>query len=715
MQRLFWPSAALWLVLMLWLVPAQAAEEAAQVILARGAQALGADGALRPLARRDRVFVGDTLSTAGNGMLQVRFVDKALLSLRENSQFRIETYAPPTDSGGQVLMHLVEGGFRTITGSIGKGSQDSYRVTTGAASIGIRGTHYEVVQESANAIVVAVWDGGIHLSNAAGGLDLGPDADFSYSRVETGQAPAGLLDPPPAFQQGPAATQAQPESAEEVAESDNASPDDGAAADGAQEAGAEPAEGAEETAIFAAQATTTEAADQEEPALSPGQVEILVTLDATQDDSLSLTDTNQQLQEELTPPPAPVDPWTTKALTEPRLYIAEFDQLKEPAKQQAVIVADDHEVILATLISPDAPSLYDFAANGPVSFELHYAIEDGSNAPLGGMVLVQLDKNHASLAAAIGDIQEHLSAAGAPVGVRESTLNPGHLEFFTANANPDLQFKLSNFDYSASSAQPLDVANALGGLIAGSFAFGHSAGDARRALVVFGQDGKPSAFLAPNSPTASGASSASSASSASTPTAALGVGRQGEALLQDYNPAVGGRSNISWGRWAASASNPIHIYGDIDTPETITEFREQSGYWLAAEAANTAALTGTQRFQMGATPQFLGSGSDGAVQAMGGAFTVDFTTGAVSNGSLSLSTANQNWSAQFNGVYSDAHAFMRVNNGTIGGSVNCANCVSGNINGIFVAPGDRFAAGYNLYQSDQPSVHNQGVFLMERQ
>ncbi|MDP3816756.1 FecR family protein [Pseudomonas sp.] len=709
MQRLFWPSAALWLVLMLGLLPAQAAEEAAQVILAHGAQALGADGALRTLARRDRVFVGDTLSTAGNAMLQVRFVDKALLTLRENSQFRIETYTPPTDGGGQVLMHLVEGGFRTITGSIGKGSQDSYRVTTGAASIGIRGTHYEVVQESPNAIVVAVWDGGIHLSNANGSLNLGPDLDFSYSRVETGQAPAGLLEPPPAFQQGPAATQAQPESAEEVAESDNASPDDGAAADGAKEAGAEPAEDSEETAIFAAQATTTEAADQEEPALSPSQEEILVTLDAPLDDSLNLTDTNQQLQEELTPPPVPVDPWTTKALTEPRLYIAEFDQLKEPAKQQAVIVADDHEVILATLISPDAPSLYDFAANGPVSFELHYAIEDGSNAPPGGMVLVQLDKNHPNLNAVIGDIQEDLSAAGAPVGVRESTLNPGHLEFFTANANPDLQFKLSNFDYSASSAQPLDVANALGGLVADSFAFGHSPGDARRALVVFGQDGKPSAFLAPNPPTASGSSTSNS------PTAALGVGRQGASLLQDYNPAVDGRSNISWGRWAASASNPIHIYGDIDTPETITEFREQSGYWLAAEAANTTALTGTQRFQMGATPQFLGSGSDGAVQAMGGAFTVDFTTGAVSNGSLSLSTANQNWSAQFNGVYADAHAFMRVNNGTISGSVNCANCVSGNINGIFVAPGDRFAAGYNLYQSDQPSVNNQGVFLMERQ
>jgi len=693
---------ALWLVLSLWLPVAHAVEEAAQVVLARGtAQALGQDGATRALARRDRVFVGDTLKTGGNGMLQVRFVDKALLTLRENSEFRIETYSSPTDGSGKVLMHLVEGGFRTITGSIGKGSQDAYKVTTGAASIGIRGTHYEVVQESPTVVVMAVWDGGIHVSNSTGELNLGPNADFSFSRIETGRPPVGLLTPPPVFEQGPAATQTTPASSKEVAQTSSDSQDTDS------EESTEPVTGAAETADTTASSSTTTstetAVDQESTSLAlntsatvPGAPAVV--------DSPNLTDTNPQLQEELTPPVIPDDPWTTKSTSDPRLFVAEFEQLQDP--DQAVIVPQNPEVVLATIISPNAPSPYNFAANGPVSFEVKYSVTSGSTAPIFNTVQVQLDKNHIDLNTAISDIQEHLTTAGAPIGVRESSTNPGHLEFYTANADPTLYFELTNFDLSASSAQPLDVADAMGGLVAGAFASGYWLVGPMRALVVFGQDGKPSAFLAPGHP--------GTTSPSGTPTASLEVGRLGAATLVDYNPTVGGRDNISWGRWAASTTNPIHIYGDINTPDTVTEFEPDSGYWLAAEAANTADLTGTQTFQMGANPTFLGTGSDGAVQSMGGSFSVDFTTGNISGGNLSVSTANQNWIALFSGVYTDSHAFMKVNHGYISGSVNCANCVSGNLNGIFAAPGDRFAGGYSVFKSDQPTVNSQGVFLMER-
>ena len=315
-----------------------------------------------------------------------------------------------------------------------------------------------------------------------------------------------------------------------------------------------------------------------------------------------------------------------------------------------------------------------------------------------------LDKNHTSLNTLVSDIQEHLTAAGAAVGVRESTFNPGKLEFYTVNQSDiHLHFDLVNFDYSSSTAQPLDVAAALGGLVEGSFASGHRDGYPMRAAVVFGQDGKPSAFLAPKF------------DSSSTAQSALGVGRQGGATLVDYNPTVGGRSNISWGRWAASATNPVHIYEDINAPDTITSFEDDSAYWLTAEAASPTQLTGSQTFQMGATPVFLGTGSDGTVQAMNGGFSVDFTTGAISGGLLSLSTANQNWNAMFDGNYADSHAKMQINDGYISGNINCSNCVTGSINGIFAAPGDRFVGGYDMFKVDQPTVNNQGVFLMERQ
>ncbi|HLD65199.1 MAG TPA: FecR family protein, partial [Pseudomonas sp.] len=592
------------------------------MILARGAQALGEDGVVRPLARRDTVLVGDTLSTASTGMLQVRFVDKALLTLRENSHFRIETYAPPTDGGGNVLMHLVEGGFRTITGSIGKGSQDSYKVTTGAASIGIRGTHYEVVQESANAIVVAVWDGGIRLSNDNGGLDLGPDGDFSYSRVETGQAPTGLLEPPAVFQQGPAATQNTPPPSSEAAAQAGSDSDSGSTTE----------QTSSSSAIALAPPTSLSSLNAATPSASPTPttetLDFSVTNTQLQDAAKSIAEI-EEIEETV-----PVsDPWTTKSTVDPRLYVAEFEQLIDPSRNRAVIVMQNPEISLATLISPKPPALYDFAANGPVNFELKYFINDGSTSTSATIVNILLDKHHTSLNTLVSDIQEHLTAAGALVGVRESAQNPGRLEFYTADPSAShLHFELRSFDVSASSAQVLDVTNALGGLVDGAFASGFREGYPMRAAVVFGLDGKPSAFLAPNRD--------ASMSPASMPSlASLGVGRQGDAQLTDYVAAVGGRSNITWGRWDASADNPIHIYEDINAPNTVTEFEDHSGYWLTAETASTTSLSGTQTFQMGAVPLFMGSGSDGAVQAMSGAFAVDFTTGAISGGALSLTTA----------------------------------------------------------------------------
>ncbi len=707
MQKLSWLSAALCLVLSLCLVPAQAAEQAAQVILARDAQALGENGVARTLARRDKIFVGETLTTGSAGMLQVRFVDKALLTLRENSHFSIETYAPATDGGGNVLMHLVEGGFRTITGSIGKGSQDSYKVTTGAASIGIRGTHYEVVQESAQAIVVAVWDGGISVDNESGTLDLGPDMDFSYSRIESGQAPVGLLEPPAAFQQGPAATQNNPAGAEESEEAvaDNSTESSNETSSGSSASGgtgtSSTTASASTTGSFTATAPTTT-----QTSLSPTLSSTTTVTSPTMTETLDFTVTDTQLQETLAPIETdPVgDPWTTKSTDDPRLLVAEFDQFVAPARREAVVITQNPEVVLATLISPKAPSLYDFVANGPVNFELKYFIKDGSASPPTTSVNILLDKPHTSLNALLGDIQEHLTAASAPIGVRESTQNPGRLEFYTADPSAlHLNFELRSFDISTSSAQMLDLVDALGGLVDGAFTSGFRDGYPMRAAVVFAQDGKPSAFLAPEF------------NSNSTAQSALDVGRQGGATLTDYDPAVGGRSNISWGRWAASAANPIHIYGDINTPDTITSFEDDSAYWLTAEAASATQLTGNQTFQMGSAPVFLGRGSDGAVQAMSGGFSVDFTTGAISGGSLSLTTANQNWSVLFDGNYANSHAKMQINNGYISGNINCSNCVTGNINGVFAAPGDRFVGGYDMFKIDQPAVNNQGVLLMERQ
>jgi hypothetical protein len=191
------------------------------------------------------------------------------------------------------------------------------------------------------------------------------------------------------------------------------------------------------------------------------------------------------------------------------------------------------------------------------------------------------------------------------------------------------------------------------------------------------------------------------------------VARRGQALEQETVTSVSGRSNISWGYWSASTSNPVNLYKDPATPD-LPEAESESVYWLSAEAANIADLTGTARFA--ATGDFLGSGSDGAVDAVNGDFDVNFDTGTISNGSLGVSTAGNNWQVNFSGRYQNAQGIMKVDSGDIvSGPANCLSCVKGDLSGIFVAPGDAFAGGFTLRHKEDENIHVEGLMLMEKQ
>jgi len=166
-----------------------------------GAFATDGNGQQRTLKRRSDILEGDVVSTDANGMIQIRFVDKALLTLKANSQLDIRSYQMAKAEGGdeKVLMNLITGGFRTITGTIGKGEKGAYQVKTPAASIGIRGTNYEVAQEPTGDFVMAVWEGGISVSNEQGSLNIGRDSDYNFVRVNATSEPKGLEEAPDSF------------------------------------------------------------------------------------------------------------------------------------------------------------------------------------------------------------------------------------------------------------------------------------------------------------------------------------------------------------------------------------------------------------------------------------------------------------------------------------------------------------------------------------
>ncbi|ABC29149.1 conserved hypothetical protein [Hahella chejuensis KCTC 2396] len=693
--------------------------EAGKVIMSRGdATAMGNNGEERPLNRRAAIYVGDTLTTGADSMLQLRFTDKALMTLRENTRFTIEEYSPgDEDKGGAAIMQLLEGGFRTITGSIGKGDSDAYKVSTHAASIGIRGTHYEALEGSGQRLLLAVWQGGLRIENTAGALDLGEDVAFRFSAVTPGQAPQGLLQAPPEMQQSipiPKEARRSRSQGSTANNADSAEETDKESESTSTSPGQTAATGEVKTSPDGFTDDTTASTDNSDAELiSATTLAESNPVNLVSDpETTNFTDTNPDLSGELTPEPPDDD--SGPSTQDPRLTVAEYEQFINDRIFGAAVVTGAGEEVLATIIAPQTITPFDYTSAGPVTFNIEYSFSSSGGAPPINTVTIMLQDNITDLAGLIADIDDDLSLSGAPIGVRESMQNPGKLEFYTTTGDVTLLFGLVTYAPISSSASSTDIAGTLGGIMEGTYGYGSIDGSQSANLkIVFDANGAP-VFILPD---------VDDPGSGSPPATVMffdpdnfpepyTVVRRGDAVLEKFDPSVGGRSNISWGLWKSSATAGIHVYDDVAHPD-VYESEERSVYWLSAEAANTTELTGTANFAT--TGDFIGSGSDGSVTAVNGSFQVDFDSGVISNGLLDISTASQNWNSQLSGSYQDAQAYLHVLSGNISGSVNCSDCVTGNLNGIFVAPGDAFAGSFDLQQYDDPGVHVEGLLLMEQQ
>ncbi len=86
----------------------------------------------------------DVLRTGPASNLQVRFTDESIVSMKENSELRIEDFqfSGKEDGNERAFFRLVKGGLRAVTGLIGRASNKNYQMSTTTATIGIRGTDY---------------------------------------------------------------------------------------------------------------------------------------------------------------------------------------------------------------------------------------------------------------------------------------------------------------------------------------------------------------------------------------------------------------------------------------------------------------------------------------------------------------------------------------------------------------------------------------------
>jgi hypothetical protein len=106
------------------------------------------------LAKGDTVFASDAVITGAASRAQLIMSDGAKIAVRPDSRIVIDeyVYAASAAAGSAVsatddssVISLVKGGFRAITGAIGKDNPQNYEVRTAVGVLGIRGTDFAVL------------------------------------------------------------------------------------------------------------------------------------------------------------------------------------------------------------------------------------------------------------------------------------------------------------------------------------------------------------------------------------------------------------------------------------------------------------------------------------------------------------------------------------------------------------------------------------------
>lgn len=195
-----------WLVsLMLFFVSVglSAAELAGIVERMQGTAQLLSAGNQKNLQVKSEVLQGDQITTANDAELLLRMTDGTVLAIRPNTSFIVSDYHfdNKDSNSDNFLVKLAIGGLRTVTGAIGKKNPHKVRFNTPTATIGIRGTDFEVAvldQSNNNAEAGTynkVFQGATYLENSQGNsVEVGANqAAFSPTNLLQTAQQFGLL------------------------------------------------------------------------------------------------------------------------------------------------------------------------------------------------------------------------------------------------------------------------------------------------------------------------------------------------------------------------------------------------------------------------------------------------------------------------------------------------------------------------------------------
>ena len=171
----------------------------------------GADKVARKAGPKDPIQSGDTVTTEAKSEVVIKLADESVVALGPNTQFTVTEFKyekKPTDT---TEFSLLKGAARFLTGLVGRASPNRVRVTAATATVGIRGTDFEVVlvpvdePDKRAGVYDYVHDGATNIQLASGpSLDVKKSQTaFAPDKPKPGEPALYILDTTPIFlQQG---------------------------------------------------------------------------------------------------------------------------------------------------------------------------------------------------------------------------------------------------------------------------------------------------------------------------------------------------------------------------------------------------------------------------------------------------------------------------------------------------------------------------------
>lgn len=120
------------------------------------------------------IYKGDIINTETNARLELHFQDDSVITLGENTNFKINDYRyAPKKNFGRAIFKLFKGVFRAVSGAISNVNHPVFEVRTSYATIGIRGTDFWGGFHFDNNLDVVLLDGrSVYVRNKMGMVEL---------------------------------------------------------------------------------------------------------------------------------------------------------------------------------------------------------------------------------------------------------------------------------------------------------------------------------------------------------------------------------------------------------------------------------------------------------------------------------------------------------------------------------------------------------------